>query len=93
MFETSLTKLLRRGQSASEGDLLYVAKDNEIAHNALNEICKGLLKRIEALEEYISTQITHPSMIQYRPEGQEEYLTLKGNFDLIYQRLNNLEQI
>lgn len=92
MFETELTKLLRNGQSASEGDLIYVAKDNEIAHNALNEICKALLKRIENLEEYTTTQITSPSNLRYRPEGLDDYLTLKENLDLIYERLNNSDK-
>lgn len=91
MFETELTKLLRQGQSASEGDLMYVAKDNEIAHTVLNEICKGLMKRIDKLEEYVTTQITSPSNIRYRPEGEEDYLTLKENLDLIYKRLNSIE--
>lgn len=89
MFETELTKLLRKSQSASEGDLLYIAKDNEIAHNVLNEICKELIQRLNTLEEYATTQL---SKIRYRPEGQEEYLSLKQNLDLIYERLNNLEK-
>lgn len=89
MFETELTKLLRRSQSASEGDLMYIAKDNEIAHSAINEICKTLINRIKLLEEYTTTQL---SKIRYKPEGQDEYLSLKQNLDLIYERLNNLEQ-
>lgn len=92
MFETELTKLLRKGQSASEGDLMYIAKDNEIAHNVLNEICKSLLKRIEDIETYVTTQITSPSNIRYRPEGEEDYLSLKENLDLIYQRLNSIKE-
>jgi DNA-binding Xre family transcriptional regulator len=92
MFETQLTKLLRKTQVASESDLIYVAKDNEIAHNALNDICKALVKRIENLEEYVSTQVTHPSNIRYRPDGQEDYMSLKQNLDFIYERLNNLEK-
>jgi hypothetical protein len=92
MFETSLTKLLRRGQSAAEDDLLYIAKDNEIAHTAINEICKALIERLEKLETYVTTEITHPGNIRYRPERTEEYLSLKENLDLIYERLNNLEE-
>lgn len=92
MFETQLSKLIRSSQSASESDLIYVAKDNEIAHHALNEICKSLLKRIEQIEEYVTTQITHPGNIRYRPDGQEDYLSLKENLDFIYQCLNNLEK-
>ncbi len=92
MFETELTRLLRKSQSAAEADLLYVAKDNEIAHNVINEICKSLLERIEKLEEYVTTQIAPPGNIQYRPEGNDNYLSLKENLDLIYDRLNNLEE-
>mgnify|MGYP007090726576 CR=1 FL=1 len=72
---------------------MYIAKDNEIAHSVLNEICKTLIKRVEDLEKYVTTQITSPTNIRYRPENQEDYLTLKENLDLIYQRLNNLEKI
>lgn len=92
MFESSLTKLLRNNQSAAEADLLYIAKDNEIAHTAINEICKALIDRLEKLETYVTTEITHPGNIRYRPEETEDYLTLKENLDLIYKRLNNLEE-
>lgn len=92
MFETELTKLLKKTQSAAEADLIYVAKDNEIAHDALNQICKTLIKRIENIEEYITTQITHPANVRYKPEGNDEHLSLKENLDLIYKRLNNLEE-
>jgi len=89
MFETELTKLVRKSQSASEADLMYIAKDNEIAHEVLNQICKALIDRVTKLEEFVTTQITSPSNIRYRPEGQDDYLTLKENLDLIYQSLNN----
>lgn len=92
MFETELSRLIQKSQSATMGDYMFLAKDNEIAHNVLNEICKALHTRIEKLEEYITTQITHPGNIRYRPEGNEEYLSLKENLDFIYQRLNNLEE-
>lgn len=92
MFETELTRLVRKSQSASEADLMYIAKDNEIAHEVLNEICKTLIKRVEDLEKYVTTQITSPTNIRYRPDGQEDYFTLKENLDFIYQRLNNLEK-
>lgn len=90
MFETTLTKAIRKSQSASETDLIYIAKDNEIAHEALNEICKALISRIESIEKTISETPT-PLTVRYRPEGHD-YLTLKENLDLIYERLNNLEQ-
>lgn len=93
MFETSLSKLLtQQGKSASEADLLYVAKDNEIAHTAINEICKTLIQRLSEVEKYVTTELSHPAKVQYRPPGKEEYLTLKENLDLIYERLNNLEE-
>jgi hypothetical protein len=92
MFETSLSKLLNSGKSAAEADLLYIAKDNELAHNVINEICKSLLERIEKLETYVTTEISHPGKIRYRPDGKEDYLSLKENLDLIYERLNNLEE-
>jgi hypothetical protein len=92
MFETELSKLLRQNETAAQTDLEYIAKDNELAHNVINEILKSLIERVVKLEEYISTEITSPSNIRYRPDGVEEYLTLKENLDLIYQRLNNSER-
>lgn len=89
MFETELTKLLRRSQSASEGDLMYIAKDNELAHEVLNQICKSIIKRLDNIEEYTATLL---SKIRYRPEDREDYLSLKENLDYIYSRLNNLEK-
>jgi len=89
MFETELTKLLRRSQSASEGDLMYIAKDNEVAHEVLNEICKSIIKRLDNIEEYTTTLL---SKIRYRPEDRGDYLSLKENLDYIYGRLNNLEK-
>jgi hypothetical protein len=92
MFETELTKLLRKGQAASDADLMYIAKDNEIAHTVINRICLSLADRLKALEEYVTTQVTHPGNVRYLPEGQEDYLTLKENLDLIYSRLNKIEE-
>lgn len=91
MFETTLSKLIAKNKFASEADILYVAQDNELAHTTINEICKSFVKRFENLESYVQTEVTHPGNIQYKPYGKEEYLTLKENLDLIYERLNTLE--
>lgn len=90
MFETELTKAIR--QAGWSADLMYIAKDNELAHNIINEICRSTMKRLSTLEEYVTTQVTHPGNIRYLPEGQEEYLSLKENLDLIYERLNRIEE-
>jgi CRISPR/Cas system endoribonuclease Cas6 (RAMP superfamily) len=65
MFETELSKLLRQNETAAQTDLEYIAKDNELAHNVINEILKSLIERVVKLEEYISTEITSPSNINW----------------------------
>ena len=32
-----------------------------------------------------------PDKTYYKPEGQDEYLNIKGNYDQIYKRLKKLE--
>jgi|TARA_B100000035_G_scaffold304036_1_gene303267 hypothetical protein len=68
-------------------------KDQEevsVALNAINDCLKALHERLEAVEKYVQ-ELPTPDKTYYKPEGQDEYLNIKGNYDQIYQRLKKLE--
>jgi hypothetical protein len=50
------------------------------------ETTSKLLQRISKLEEVLLA-----GGITYRPEGYDQHLNMKGNYDEIYKRLRNLE--
>ena len=56
----------------------------------LNECILALGKRLQAVEKYVS-ELPTPAKTYYKPEGYEDYLNLKGNFDEIYRRIKELE--
>ena len=56
----------------------------------LNECILALGKRLQAVEKYVS-ELPTPAKTYYRPEGYEDYLNLKENFDEIYRRIRELE--
>lgn len=60
------------------------------ALNAINDCLKALHERLEAVEKYVQ-ELPTPDKTYYRPEGKEDYLNLKENFDYIYERLDNIE--
>ena len=60
------------------------------ALNAINDCLVALGKRLETLETYVSEMPT-PDKTYYKQEGEEAYLNIKGNYDLIYKRLKKLE--
>ena len=61
------------------------------ALNPLNECLIVIGKRLDALETYVQ-EIPTPDKTLYKPEGEEDYMTLKQNLDFIYERLDNLEE-
>lgn len=68
-------------------------KDQEevsVALNAINDCLKALHERLEAVEKYVQ-ELPTPDKTYYKPEGQDEYLNIKGNYDQIYKRLKKLE--
>lgn len=98
MISTNLVRAIKSNNSASQSDLEFIGQDNQIAHNVINEILKSVIEkitnlesRLENLEKHVTTEITSPANIRYRPDGLEEHLSLKENLDLIYERLNNLK--
>lgn len=60
------------------------------ALNAINDCLVALGKRLEAVEKHVSEMPT-PDKTYYKPKGEEDYLNIKGNYDLIYKRLEKLE--
>ncbi len=56
----------------------------------INECLLALGKRLQAVEKYAS-ELPTPAKTYYRPEGYEDYLNLKENFDEIYRRIRELE--
>jgi|TARA_B100000073_G_scaffold337824_1_gene334198 hypothetical protein len=65
---------------------------NEVVKN--NEMINGVLmkigERLEHLEKYVQALPT-PDKTMYRPPNHEEYLNIKENYDLLYRRLEALE--
>lgn len=63
--------------------------DNAEAHQIINECLVSLAERLKKLEEYV-VHIPTPDKILYKPKGEEEYLSLKENYDLIYKSIEEL---
>ena len=60
------------------------------ALDAINKCLIAVGKRLEAIEKCIQ-ELPTPDKTYNKPRGAEEYITLKENFDLIYERLGKLE--
>ena len=56
----------------------------------INECLLALGKRLQEVERYVS-ELPTPAKTFYKPEGYEDYLNLKENFDEIYRRIRELE--
>ena len=56
----------------------------------VNECLLALGKRLQEVEKYM-TELPTPAKTYYKPEGYEDYLNLKENFDEIYRRIKELE--
>ena len=68
-------------------------KDNEIAHEVVNKCLETIGARLTHIEEYVQAlPQTFTNLILYRPHDDEKYLNYKENLDLIYERLNSLEE-
>jgi hypothetical protein len=67
-------------------------KWEEIVKNniLINEVLEKLGERLEHLEKYVQALPT-PDKTLYRPPNHEEYLNIKSNYDLIYKRIEALE--
>ena len=56
----------------------------------INECLLALGKRLQEVEKYVS-ELPTPAKTYYKPEGYEDYLNLKENFDELYRRIRELE--
>tara|TARA_Y100000004_G_scaffold92218_1_gene103331 strand:+ start:296 stop:532 length:237 start_codon:yes stop_codon:yes gene_type:complete len=63
-----------------------VVKNNEM----INDVLLKLGERLEHLEKYVQALPT-PDKTMYRPPNHEDYLNIKENYDLIYKRIEALE--
>ena len=57
---------------------------------AVNKVLMALEKRIRDVEKYVS-ELPTPAKTFYKPEGCDDYLNLKENFDQLYRRVGQLE--
>lgn len=96
---TRLRELLSK-QSDSITDFKF--KDNEKAHEILNNFLKNLADRIEKdeeitakrlgnLEVFVTTELVGPKSLEYKPPGYDEYLGLGQTLNLIFEKLNRIE--
>ena len=96
---TRLRELLST-QSDNIVDLKF--KDNEKAHEILNDFLKKLSERVEKdeeitakrlnnLEVFVTTELVGPKSLEYKPPGYDEYLGLGQTLNLIFEKLNRIE--
>ena len=62
------------------------------AFNAINECLQSISKRLEQLENKVE-ELPTPDKYYYRPQGQEEYISLNRNLDLIYEKISKMDGI
>jgi hypothetical protein len=90
--------LLRQSNIVTEAKF----KDNEKAHEILNDFLTKLSARIEKdeeitakrlnnLEVFVTTELLGPKSLEYKPPGHEEYLGLGQTLNLIFEKLNRIE--
>ena len=77
-------------------------KDNEQAHAILNDYLRKLSDRVleseknisirlENIEKFLATEVIGPRSLQYKPPEYEEYVGLGPTFDLLFKKLNTIE--
>jgi hypothetical protein len=68
-------------------------KDNEQAHAILNDYLRKLSDRVLESEKNISIRLENigPRSLQYKPPEYEEYVGLGPTFDLLFKKLNTIE--
>ena len=58
---------------------------------AIQKCLSAVAKRLEDVEKYVS-ELPTPDKTYYKPEGINEYMNLKENFDELYKRVGELEK-
>tara|TARA_B100002019_G_scaffold288867_1_gene303323 strand:- start:6211 stop:6450 length:240 start_codon:yes stop_codon:yes gene_type:complete len=75
----------------SEEKIDYL-RDNDEAHQVINMCLQQIGERLAALEQFVQgIPLQDVTKIMYKPDGYEEYLDTKQNFDEIYRRLEELK--
>lgn len=57
---------------------------------AVNEVLVTLEKRLRDVEKYVS-ELPTPAKTFYKPNGYDDYMNLKENFDELYRRVERIE--
>lgn len=57
---------------------------------AVNEVLVTLEKRLRDVEKYVS-ELPTPAKTFYKPDGYDDYMNLKENFDELYRRVERIE--
>lgn len=71
--------------------------DNAKSHEILNECLLSLNERINKIENILQAaveainEMEAVNRVAYKPIDQENYLSIKENLDLIYEKLSKLE--
>ena len=60
------------------------------ALGAVNQVLMALEKRIRDVEKYVS-ELPTPAKTFYKPDGYDDYMNLKENFDELYRRVERIE--
>tara|TARA_A100001201_G_C3910259_1_gene147480 strand:- start:80 stop:325 length:246 start_codon:yes stop_codon:yes gene_type:complete len=60
------------------------------ALGAVNQVLVALEKRIRDVEKYVS-ELPTPAKTFYKPDGYDDYMNLKENFDELYRRVERIE--
>ena len=57
---------------------------------AVNQVLMTLEKRLRDVEKYVS-ELPTPAKTFYKPNGYDDYMNLKQNFDELYKRIERIE--
>ena len=79
-----------------DGDLWV---DNKVAHDAICQTFANLIERLAACENAIVAHHKHlesqppidANLFMYKPKGEKDHLNIGKNLDLIYKKLEALE--
>ena len=77
--------------SETSDDMVAVTPE-QIAEalGAVNQVLIALEKRIRDVEKYVS-ELPTPAKTFYKPDGYDDYMNLKENFDELYRRVERIE--
>ena len=62
------------------------------ALKGLSDCMSKITERLIELERFVS-EIPTPDKTLYKPNGYTDYLNIKGNYDELYRRIENLESM